>query len=318
MSVITISQTAGSRGNLIGEKVAERLGFELIDKELLEHVSEMTDVSLEEVEQFDERVQSRTIRFLKTIFEPRFNGILHESNKKLKPGKFIETLSEVITGLADRGNYVIIGRASQFILKGRPEVIHVRTFCSEEIGIASLIESQGLTYDEAREFMQKDNKRRAEFIEKYFKADWKDIVHYDLLINSGKLGIGAAIHIIVGAAHKYGFGFEAKDRTYLGMERRQDKERRDFDRRTQLSQWSPQDFNRTYEKTRRPTRELFKTERRKDIDRRDEKRKYDSSSRGKGIKDNRPGIPQRIPHQTPHYWPEKPAKKSKRDEGDSK
>ena len=212
---------------------------------------------------------------------------------------------------------MIIGRASQFILKGRPEVIHVRTFCSEEIGIASLIESQGLAYDEAREFMQKDNKRRAEFIEKYFKADWKDIVHYDLLINSGKLGVGAAIHIIVGAAHKYGFGFEEKSRSYAGPERRED-ERRDYERRTQLSQWSPRDFKRTYEKKGRTTRELFKTDRRKYIDRRNEKRKYDSSSRGKGIKDNRPGIPQRIPHQTPHYWPEKSVKKSKRDEGDSK
>ncbi len=316
MSVITISQTAGSRGDLIGEKAAERLGFELIDKELLERVSEMTDTSLEEVEQYDERVQSRTIGFLKTIFEPRLDGILHESNKKLKPGKFIETLSEVITGLADHGNYVIIGRASQFILKGRPDVIHVRTFCSEEMGIVSLIESQGLTYDEAREFIQKDNKRRMEFIKKHFNTDWKNSVHYDMLINSGKLGVGAAIHIIVGAAHKYGFGFEEKSRSYAGPERRED-ERRDFERRTQLSQWSPRDFKKTYEKKGRTTRELFKTERRRGAERRDEKKKYEPSSHKKSIEDSRKGMSQRIPHQTPHYWPEKPAKEPKKDKGDS-
>ena len=105
MSIITISRTVGSHGSLIAEKVAERLGFELVDKKLLEQICRATGTNIDEVEQHDERVQSRTIKLVKSVFEPKVTKIVKEKSPHLKPEDFIETCKKIIISLADQGNH---------------------------------------------------------------------------------------------------------------------------------------------------------------------------------------------------------------------
>ena len=55
MTVITVARQIGSRGDWIAEEVATRLGYEFVDRRLVEEIAGITDTSAEEVERYDEK-----------------------------------------------------------------------------------------------------------------------------------------------------------------------------------------------------------------------------------------------------------------------
>ena len=61
MAVITVSRQLGSGGDAIAERVAQELGFQLVDRRLVEEIANITDTSVEEVEKYDEKIVAEQI-----------------------------------------------------------------------------------------------------------------------------------------------------------------------------------------------------------------------------------------------------------------
>jgi cytidylate kinase len=59
-------------------------------------------------------------------------------------------------------------------------------------------EEHGVTLEDARRRVIHRQNRRAAFIKQSFNADVADPVHYDLVLNTGKLSIDAAVGAIIG------------------------------------------------------------------------------------------------------------------------
>ena len=55
MTVFTVARQLGSRGDWIAEQVASKLGYDLVDRRLVEEIAGITDTSPEEVERYDEK-----------------------------------------------------------------------------------------------------------------------------------------------------------------------------------------------------------------------------------------------------------------------
>ena len=196
--VITIGREFGSGGKYIGQRLAEDLGMKLYDKEILSKVSEESGIELEVLEEVDEKQeQSFWYTFARSMYSSADSiTTMSEipSNEKL----FIEQ-AKVIEELSEKENCIIIGRCSNLILKERPDVLNVFVYSSDmdfKINRKMKYDNYENANEALKEIQRIDAERAAYY--NYFSPNlkWGDKKGYDLMIDTSKFGVEAAIELI--------------------------------------------------------------------------------------------------------------------------
>ncbi len=178
MAIITISREMGSGGIPIAHKVAEKLGYELIDGETIMEKAKAYGLSAEAVEQADEKPP----HFVDTLDSKQFLDL--------------HLIELIILEAALKGNVVIYGRGGQDLLKEVSSVLRTRIIAPFEDRVERWAEREWLDPDRARYLVRKSDQQRAGFIKYYFDRDWEDSVHYDLTINTQRLSEDMAVQVI--------------------------------------------------------------------------------------------------------------------------
>jgi cytidylate kinase len=186
---ISISREAGAGGEQVARAVSERLGWSVLDRELLGLVAQAAHCSANDVELIDET----GMRWLTELFNHWIDRapVSHE--------KYVICLAAAMRAVARRGNVVIVGRGSQFLLP-RETGLAVRIVASRKFRVEHARRVRGLSAKEAREWVERTDRNRREFVEQHFHRDPNDVRLYDLMINVEKLGIDGAARQIAEAA----------------------------------------------------------------------------------------------------------------------
>lgn len=183
--VITISRAYGSRGREVGRLVAERLGFDLYDKELVERVADSAQVRQQVVETLDSRVRDQISRWLVSQFD---SGTFTSS-------EYLDHLSRVLVTLGQHGKAVIVGRGAHRVLESR-QTLRVRVTAPLEERIAHVAEAAGLEPAEARARVLKVDAEREAYARHHFNASIGDAEQYDIVLNTGALPLETCAKII--------------------------------------------------------------------------------------------------------------------------
>jgi len=178
MAIITISREMGSGGIPIAHKVAEKMGYKLIDGEAIMEAANSYGLSPEAVEQADEKPP----HFVDTLDTKQFLDL--------------HLIELIILEAALKGNVVIYGRGGQDLLKEINSVLRTRIIAPFEDRVEHWAEREWLDPDRARFLVRKSDQQRAGFIKYYFDRDWDDSVHYDLIVNTQRLSEDTAVQII--------------------------------------------------------------------------------------------------------------------------
>ena len=178
MAIITISREMGSGGIPIAHKVAEELGYRLIDGEAIMAEAETYGLSPEAVEQADEKPP----HFVDTLDSKQFLDL--------------HLIELIILEAALKGNVVIYGRGGQDLLKDINSVLRTRIIAPFEDRVERWAEREWLDPDRARYLVRKSDQQRAGFIKYYFDRDWDDSAYYDLTINTQRLSEDMAVQVI--------------------------------------------------------------------------------------------------------------------------
>jgi len=197
MAVVTLSRELGSEGDRIALKIAEQLGYDLVDNSLIVKVAERAGVSVEKAAHFDEHYTSQTVQWLKNFVTPRVGKILVDEGRHIDPETFIEYCRTVIRGLAEKGNVVIVGRAGQFILSDNDTAFHVRVVADMPFRIERVKERYTVNDTTAKEMIKKSDHMRKHYIEQYFHKDWNDPGVYHVIINSSRLGVDDTAAVLI-------------------------------------------------------------------------------------------------------------------------
>jgi hypothetical protein len=112
---------------------------------------------------------------------------------------YLSGLEYVIRELAQSQSLVIRGRGSQFILKDFPGAFHVLIVAPLEERVKRVMESMGIGDEEARQEIAHFDEGSGEFVKRYFRANITDPIHYDMVLNTKRLGIEEAASLIVDA-----------------------------------------------------------------------------------------------------------------------
>ncbi len=188
LPVITISVEPGSGGHVIGEQLAEMLGLDLFDRDIIKAIAESAHVSDQVVASIEKERLSGVQDFIASLINDRY----------LWPGVYLEHLMKVIGIIAKHGGAVIIGRGANFIIPPE-EHLSVLVVAPLERRVANVAQWFGVSEDEARRRVLQRENRRAAFIKQSYNADVTDAHNYNLVINTGKTDHDAAIGAIVGA-----------------------------------------------------------------------------------------------------------------------
>lgn len=202
MHVVTISATFGSGGSVVGPAVAERLGVSFLDRAIPASVAGDLGVPLEEVVSRDEQVQSRLTRFLAAAAPASAEWMIGEGPPRgtlLRDEHLLACTQEAIRRSATEGG-VILGRAAAIVLRDHPTALHVRLDGDPERRVRQAMTILGLTEQEAREAMARNDTARAAYVRHFYRADAASAEHYHLVLDSTRIPREACVEAIVGAA----------------------------------------------------------------------------------------------------------------------
>lgn len=193
-SVITIGRQFGCGGREIGKALSERLGIPFYDKELIEYASAQSGINAEVLEQYDERATNSLLYSL-SISSYSYIGTAVSSPQMPLNDQLYISQSEIIKKLADEGPCIILGRCSDYVLRGRDDVLNVFLHADLDIRIEHIMNKYSLPKAKAKEMIKKTDRRRASYYNYYTHQKWGDYKNFDLSINS-KVGIDKVVNLI--------------------------------------------------------------------------------------------------------------------------
>ena len=181
MHFITISRELGSNGGKVAKKVADRLGYRLIDTAAIdERAQEMG--FLKSVAEIDEKAPS----FLRRVFtqQPNIN---------------LARLKSIIYEFGKQGDTLFVGRGGHILLKNFGCALHIRVTASLETRIRNLVE-RGYEKKSIEQVIEMSDHDRSGFMRFAFGVDWSDPRIYDLVLNMDKLGLNSAAEAVISVA----------------------------------------------------------------------------------------------------------------------
>ena len=195
--IITVSREFGSGGRSIGKLVAEKLGYDYYDSELVERVAKETGFSEEYIADAGEYAPGRSM--LSYAFS---TGTPHTGASMNATDYLWATQCRVIMEIAEKGNCVIVGRCADYILRQREDCLNVFIHADKEYKAKRIVELYGVT-DKSPEkrLNEKDGKRKVNY--KYFTGrEWGVPSNYHICLNSGYFGNEKCADIIAELAKK--------------------------------------------------------------------------------------------------------------------
>ncbi len=193
-TIITISRQYGSGGRFIGRKLAEALDIPFYDKEIILRAAEESGISREVLEQLEEK-PTNSLLYSLSLNAGLFRGGTVAPELPLSDRVFL-VQSDAIRKMADQGPCVIVGRCSEYVLRGRKDCVNVFLYSDMEDRIRRATTYYGLSPEKAKEKLQKMDKKRAAYHNFYTSMKWGQAEHYDICINTATLGIDGTVELI--------------------------------------------------------------------------------------------------------------------------
>jgi len=206
--LITISRQFGAGGSSVADLVATRLGWTIVDNELIDRVAVRAGLSPQEVAAKEESAPGLFDRIVLALAASSQEILTPESAQALKPleePRLVQITEKVVTELAAEGRVVLVGRAATAVLAGEHAAIHARLVAPKPHRIEVVMRRSVLDRKAAEEAIERIDANRARYHREYYKRDWADPAGYHLVLNTEALGYEGAAELIVARAKGLGW-----------------------------------------------------------------------------------------------------------------
>ena len=194
--VIAVTRTCGSGATSISKMLAEKLGINLYDRNLLRLASDDSGINEELFAKADEHMkQSLLYKVSKKVYKGELIG--PESDDFTSNENLFNYQAKVLKELAQNESYICIGRAADFVLKDNERLITVFFHAPMENRIKRAMELTGFDANKAEQYIMKTDKYRREFYEYHTGCEWECPYNYDLCLNTGVFTYEECVDIIL-------------------------------------------------------------------------------------------------------------------------
>ena len=188
---ISVSRQAGAGGEHIARVVGGKLGWDVLDKELLDLMTQRYHMPRDMLDFVDETKANWFYDVLGAFAGSRI----------VSQDSYVVHLERIIYLAALHGNVVIVGRGAHCVLP-RTSGLAVRVVAPKRQRVEEMMERFQLVQQEASLHVDKIDKGRNAFCRRHFHRDVENPLEYDLLINTARLSDEAAAELIVDASRR--------------------------------------------------------------------------------------------------------------------
>lgn len=194
-NVITIGRQFGSNGRIIGQKLAEKLGYTFYDKEILNEAAKRSGLSEQILKSLDEKP---TKSFLYSLIMDPYNYNYNASGfqNNLNQQAFQATY-DTVKKIGGDGNCVIVGRCADYALRESDNLLKIFVFAPLADRIKTVAERFDISEDKAKSQIAKEDKARASYYNYYTSNKWGAIDTYDLFVNSSLMDVDKTVDYII-------------------------------------------------------------------------------------------------------------------------
>jgi len=205
--LITISRQYMAGGSDVAARVAEALGWTVVDDALIDAVAERSGFAPEDVQSLEERVPSFMERFGQSSALSSPENLLSTPSAINEPAtlELAHVTRKVIEELAGQDRLVFVGRAAAAVLSSERDAIHIRLVASFESRVQRTMRRLDLGEEEARSVVDERDRGREQYHMELFARDWNDPVNYHMVLNTEIIGRDGAAELVVARARSLGW-----------------------------------------------------------------------------------------------------------------
>lgn len=189
--IITVGRQFGSGGRELGRRLAESLGFEYYDREIIEQIAQHTSFSEEYVRQV---VEGRTHRLYPITVNHTFNFAADHHARMLQ--SVYQAQSRILRQAAERSDCVIVGRCADYLLRDM-DPWRIFVYADMESRVSRCMErsegSEQFTEKQIQKHIRMVDRHRARYYFDHTGQIWGDKLNYDLCVNTTGKNIKALV-----------------------------------------------------------------------------------------------------------------------------
>ena len=175
--IVVISREFGSGGHEIAEILSKKLNINLYDRKMLDEIAMEKNMHVDQLKKHEEKPR-------KKLLSRRVRGYSNSPEEIIAEMQF-----DYIRKKAESGeNFVIVGRCADTVLRDRPGMISIFITGDKECKIKRIMKVFGIGREEAESKRKRHDQTRKQYHNIHSDFKWSDSRHYDVCINSSKLG----------------------------------------------------------------------------------------------------------------------------------
>jgi cytidylate kinase len=180
VNVITISRQYGAGASELARMLSNRLGFRVVDDELLQMAAQRSGMDLEKIERvYEQRPSFQDLRVYKERSE-----------------KYTTAVNEVLDSLAREGSAIIVGRGANLALLSYRNVFNLRLVADFQVRVRRVIEREGVSEADARRKISESDYARETYYRFLYNVLPDDPLVYDMILNTSRTTMEEAAAIV--------------------------------------------------------------------------------------------------------------------------
>src|SRR5438552_3414215 len=186
-------------------RVGAELGWDVIDNEFVDEVARRAGLPPDAVAQREERAPGLLERLARTLAAGSPEMFIATAGvPRVEPDEaaIVQLTERVIAEAAAQGRIVLVGRGAQAVLAQRPAALHVYVVAPKPWRMKHAVERLGVNPADAEKVVDETDRQRDHYVKTYYGRHRQDVVNYDMVVNTGKLGIDGAAALVVAEARR--------------------------------------------------------------------------------------------------------------------
>lgn len=193
--IISIGRQYGSGGSEIGKRLAQELEIGFYDKNILRMNSDESGIKESYFHLADEKAGNKLLYKIVSSLTPD-KGAPSFGSDLISADNLFRFQSEVIQKLAAAQSCVIIGRCADYVLEGMDGLVRIFLYADLEAREERIRSKDFYEPKDVEKNIKRIDRERRDYHRYYTGRDWENLSNYDLLVDTGKIGVDGAVAVI--------------------------------------------------------------------------------------------------------------------------
>ncbi len=187
-----IEREYGSAGTAVARALAEACGMPCYGQEILEEVSRIHNIPIEQIERYEEKATNSLLYSLSLTGHASAAAPYIPSSEE----RVYLAEQKVILQFAERGPGIFLGHCAAEALREKEGLLRVFIRGESADKKARVIRDYGIREADAASVMRRFDRKRANYYEANTGRGWSDPKSYDLTLSSSGLGVDGCVAVL--------------------------------------------------------------------------------------------------------------------------